>query len=158
MRKAVRWGTIGASAAAVMLAGIVSGIAQDKLAMVTERQNFMKAQGGDLKAILDYSKGAGEKDTALKAVDDLIARAPKIISHFPPGTSAADFPDKSKAKPEIWTEMDKVKAIPIALAAEEEKVKTAIQKGDQAAVTEAIGGMNKNGCGACHGTYRVKSS
>ena len=158
MRKAVRWGTIGAGTAAVLLAGVVAGIAQDKLALVTERQTFMKSQGADAKAISDYSKGQGEKAAALKAIDDLIARAPKIITMFPPGTSATDFPGKSNAKPEIWTDMDKVKAIPTALMAEEEKVKAAIETGPAEAVGAAMGGMVKNGCGACHGTYRVKTS
>ena len=158
MHKAVRSGAVGASAVAVLLAGIVAGIAQDKLALVTDRQTFMKAQGADSKAIADYSKGQGDQQAALKAIDDLLARNPKILAQFPPGTSAADFPGKSNAKPELWTEMDKVKMIPTHLQAEEEKVKAAIQSGNQQAVTDAMGGMVKNGCGACHGSYRVKTT
>jgi cytochrome c556 len=158
MRKAVRWGGIGASAAAVMLVGIVSGIAQDKLAMVTSRQDFMKAQGDDVKAISNYAKGQGDQQAALKAIDDLLARNPKIVATFPPGTSAEDFPGKSNAKPELWKDMDKVKAIPAVLQGEEEKVKAAIQGGDQKAVADALGSMGKNGCGSCHGPYRVKTS
>ena len=158
MHNAVRWGAFGAGSAAVLLASVAAGIAQDKLALVTERQSFMKAQGADVKAISEYSKGQGDQAAAEKAIDDLLARNPKILTLFPPGTSAADFPGKSNAKPELWTDMDKVKAIPTALHAEEEKVKTAIRSGDQKAVTDALGSMGKNGCGACHGTYRVKTS
>ena len=157
MRKAVRWGAFGASAAAMLLIGVAAGIAQDKLAQVKERQDFMKAQGADVKAITGYSKGEGDQQAPQKAIDDLLARAPKIVAMFPPGTSAEDFPGKSNAKPEIWKNMDKVKAIPTALQGEEEKVKTAIESGDQKAVAAALGSMGKNGCGACHGTYREKT-
>ena len=158
MRNAVRWGLFGVSAAAVLLTGVAAGVAQDKLAMVTQRQDFMKSQGADVKAISDFSKGQGDKAAAAKAIDDLIARAPKIDALFVPGTSSTDFPDKSKAKPELWTDMAKVKEIPVALLAEEQKVKAAIATGDQKAVADALGSMGKNGCGACHGTYRVKTS
>jgi cytochrome c556 len=153
-----KWGAMGAAATVVLLAGGIGVMAQDKLAMVTARQDFMKGQGADVKAIADFSKGAGDKDAALKAVNDLLARAPKIVDMFPPGTSATDFPDKSAAKPEIWTDWDKVKMIPAALQGEEEKVKAAIESGNQQAVTDALGAMNKNGCGACHGAYRVKKT
>jgi cytochrome c556 len=158
MRGSVKWGTVSAVAAAVLLGGVVSGLAQDKLAAVTARQDFMKAQGADAKKISDYSKGQGDQKAALAAVDDLIARAPKIDSMFPAGTSASDFPGKSNAKPEIWTDWDKVKMIPDTLKGEEEKLKTAIQSGDQKAVAEQLGATAKNGCGSCHGTYRVKTS
>jgi cytochrome c556 len=158
MRNGVRWAVFGASATAVLLAGVAAGVAQDKLAAVTERQTFMKAQGADVKAITEFSKGQGDKAAAEKAIDDLIARNPKIVTLFPAGTSSKDFPDKSKAKPEIWTDMEKVKQIPVALAGEERKVKAAIASGDQKAVGDALGSMGKNGCGACHGTYREKIS
>jgi cytochrome c556 len=158
MRNGLRWGVVGAGAAAVLLAGVVAGIAQDKLALVNDRQTFMKAQGADAKAIGEYAKGSGDQAAALKAIDDLLARNPKILAQFPPGTSATDFPGKSNAKPELWTDMDKVKAIPAVLQGEEEKVKAAIQSGDQKAVAAAFGSMGKNGCGACHSTYRVKTT
>lgn len=145
-------------AAAVLLGGMVAGLAQDKLAEVTARQDFMKAQGADVKAITEYSKGQGDQQAALKAVDDLIARAPKIDTLFPAGTSASDFPGKSNAKPELWTDWDKVKMIPATVQSEEEKLKAAIQSGDQKAVGEQLGALGKNGCGSCHGTYRVKTS
>jgi cytochrome c556 len=158
MRKMAKWGAMGAAATVVLLAGGIGVMAQDKLALVTARQDFMKGQGADAKAISDFSKGTGDKDAALKAVNDLIARAPKIVDMFPAGTSATDFPDKSAAKPELWTDWDKVKMIPAALLSEEEKVKAAIESGNQQAVTDALGSMNKNGCGACHGNYRVKKT
>ena len=158
MRKAVKWGAFGASAAAMLLVSVAAGIAQDKMAIVTARQKFMDAQGDNVKAIAGYSKGQGDQQAALKAVNDLLARAPQIVAQFAPGTSAEDFPGKTHAKPELWANMDKVKAIPVALQGEEEKVKAAIQSGDQKSVGEALGSMGKNGCGTCHSSYRLPLS
>lgn len=143
---------------AVLLAGGVAGIAQDKMAEVKARQDFMKAQGGDVKAILDFTKGQGDQQAALKAVDDLLARAPKIDGLFPAGTSSADFPGKTAAKPELWTDWDKAKMIPSAVENEEQKLKVAIQSGNHQAITDGVAALNKNGCGACHGPYRLKTS
>jgi cytochrome c556 len=155
MRTSIKWGAIGVSAAAILLSGAVAGIAQDKMGAVTARQDFMKAQGGDVKAISDYAKGQGDKAKAAAAVDDLIARNPKILTLFPAGTSATDFPGKTYAKPEIWSDMDKFKMIPAALLVQEQKLKEVIATGDAKAVGDQLGATGKAGCGACHTDYRL---
>ena len=155
MRKSMKWGAIGAGAAAILLSGVVAGVAQDKMGAVTARQDFMKAQGGDVKAISDYAKGQGDKAKATAAIDDLIARNPKILDQFPAGTSATDFPGKTYAKPDIWTDMDKFKMIPAALLTQETKLKEVIATGDAKAVADQLGATGKAGCGACHTTYRL---
>jgi cytochrome c556 len=141
-------------------AGAVSVFAQqdDKLAAIKSRQDFMKAQGADAKAISDYAKGSGDQAKALAAANDLIARQPKIDALFVPGTSATDFPGKTNAKPELWTDTAKVQAIRTALAAEEQKLLVAVQGGDKQAVGAQLAATNKAGCGACHGAYRLKAS
>jgi cytochrome c556 len=158
MRNLGKWGGLSAGVAVLLLASTVGGLTQDKLALVKDRQDFMKAQGADVKAITGYSKGQGDQQAALKAVDDLLARAPKITDQFAPGTSATDFPGKTKAKPEIWTDWDHFKMIPTAVADNETKLKTAIQAGDPKAVGPALGALGKNGCGTCHSKYRLPES
>lgn len=158
MRVSKRWASVAAVATIAVLAGGTVGIAQDKMAQVTSRQEFMKAQGADLKKVVDFSKGEGDQQAAITALNDLLARAPKINDMFPPGTSATDFPGKSNAKPEIWTDWEKVKLISTAVAAEEQKLLDAVKTGDKAKVTEQLPNLGKNGCGACHGTYRVKTT
>ncbi|HUB96942.1 MAG TPA: cytochrome c [Stellaceae bacterium] len=155
MRKSVTWAAIGAGAAAILLSGVVTGVAQDKMGLIKARQDFMKAQGKDVKAISDYSKGQGDKAAAEKAVDDLIARNPKIVDQFPAGTSATDFPGKTWAKPELWTDWDKAKMIPDALLVQEKKLKEVIATGDPKAVAAQLGAAGKAGCGACHNAYRL---
>jgi cytochrome c556 len=146
------------SAAAIVALGVAAvgtaGLAQDKETAIKSRQDFMKAQSADNKAINDYAKGMGDKAAALKAVDDLIARSDKIATLFPAGTSSTDFPGKSNAKAVIWTDHDNFVKIPVALKALELKTKTAIETGAPDQVGEAAAAQGKNGCGACHSTYR----
>ncbi len=155
----VSW--IGLTAAAVALAvgvGAVGVAAQDKLAQIQTRRETMKHQGADFKAIQDYVKGAGDQAAAEKAIADLEAIAPKIVTLFPPGTGLDAFPGKTGAKPAIWQEWDKFKAIPPELLADEEKLAAAIKTGDKAAIGAQLANTGKNGCSTCHTPYREKLS
>lgn len=161
MKNFIQVGLIAAGAALVLAAGTVNVIAQgsgqeSKLAEIKARQDFMKAQGADVKKIIEYIKGQGSQAEALAAANDLESRAPKIIMLFPPGTSAADFPGKTAAKPAIWQNMDKVRKIPVALEAAEIKLVAAIKSGERKSVQGALGAVSKDGCGACHSVYRMK--
>lgn len=159
MKNIFQTGMMLAGIGLLVAAGTMSVTAQEsKEAALKARQDFMKAQGADVKAITDYSKGQGNQAAALTAANDLVARAPKIVALFVPGTSATDFPGKSNAKPEIWTEMDKFKAIPVALQSEEVKLVDVVKSGTPQAVADQLGAMGKAGCGACHGPYRIKTS
>ena len=155
----VSW--IGLTAAAVALAvglGAVGVAAQDKLAQIQTRRETMKHQGADFKAIQEYVKGTGDQAAAEKAIADLETIAPKIVTLFPPGTGLDAFPGKTGAKPAIWQEWDKFKAIPPELLADEQKLAAAIKTGDRAAVGAQLANTGKNGCGACHTPYREKLS
>ena len=146
---------------ALLAVGSVSVFAQqgDKLAAIKARQDFMKAQGADVKAISDFSKGQGDQDAANKAAADLVARNQKIGEVvLVPGTSTTEFPDGTKAKPELFTDTDKVKAILAALQTEEGKLVTVVKGGDKQAIADQLAATNKAGCGACHGAYRVNKT
>ena len=148
-----KWG-----AAALAVAGIAAlatgGMAQDKAAVVKARQDFMKAQAADTKAISDYSKGMGSKDDAVKAVTDLQARNPKILDQLAPGTSMDDMPGVSYTKAAAFTEKDKLAAIVANLKTMEDKLATTIKTGTPEAVGTEAAGLGPNGCGACHKDYR----
>lgn len=155
MRHYLHGGIIAASVGLLLAVGMVAGIAQDKSAVLKERQDFMKAQANDVKPIQAFAKGEGEQGPALAGINDLLARNAKIVGLFPPGTSATDFPGKTDAKPEIWQNFDKFKTIPPALKTEEDKLLVAIQSGNRQAVGDQLAATGKNGCGACHGTFRI---
>jgi cytochrome c556 len=150
---------IGFTAAVVALAigfGTVAVVAQDKEAQIKTRRDTMKRQGDDFKAIADFAKGEGDQAKAAAGIADLESIAPKIPDLFPPGTGLDAFPGKTGAKPDIWKEWDKFKAIPAVLLTEEQKLADAIKGGDKAALGAQIASTGKNGCGACHTPYREK--
>jgi cytochrome c556 len=150
-----KWGF--AAVAAVGVVALASGVvAQDKAAAVKARQDFMKAQGADTKAISDYAKGMGSKADAQKAIADLQARAPKIPALFVPGTSMADMPGVSYAKPAAFTEKDKLEAAAANLKSVEDKVANAINTGTPADVAAASADLGPKGCGGCHTPYRER--
>jgi cytochrome c556 len=158
MRHTNRFGVAIAVAGLILIAGGFVALAADNSAVLKQRQDFMKAQGADLKPIQAYIKGDGAQAAALAAAEDLAARSPKIVALFPPGTSSADFPGKTAAKPEIWQNMDKFKAIPVVLHGEEVKLVAAIKSGDKAAAGAALAAAGKSGCSTCHGAFREKTS
>ena len=155
MARLNKWGVAALAAASV--AALATGVtAQDKAAAVKARQDFMKAQAGDTKAIGDYAKGMGSKDDALKAIADLQARNSAILKQLVPGTSMADMPGVSYAKPAAFTETDKLAAIVATLKGLEDKEAELIKTGTPDQVAAGAGDMGKNGCGACHGPYRER--
>jgi cytochrome c556 len=160
MKRILLKGILVAGVGAMLAVGSVGVFAQqgDKAAAIKARQDFMKAQGADMKTISDFSKGQGDQDAANKAAADLAARGQKIGDVLVPGTSTTEFPDKTKAKPELFTDTDKVKAIVAALQTEEGKLVTVVKSGDKQAIADQIVATNKAGCGACHGAYRVNKS
>jgi cytochrome c556 len=150
---------VGFAAAVVALAigfGTAAIAAEDKEAQIKTRRDTMKRQGDDFKAIADFAKGEGDQAKAAQGIADLESIAPKIVDLFPPGTGLDAFPGKTGAKPEIWKEWDKFKAIPPVLLSEEQKLADAIKGGDKAALGAQIANTGKNGCGACHTSYREK--
>ena len=151
-----RWGAASIALGTVISVGAAAGWAQDKAAVVSERQATMDLEGPDLKAILDYAGDKGtDQATAVAKAQELLALADKLAGLWPAGTSSKDMPGKSNAKPEIWTEMDKFRALYANQKSGDQTLLAAIQKGDKAAVQAAVTNIGKN-CSTCHGTYREK--
>src|SRR5262249_11961324 len=118
----------------------------------------MKAQGAAMEVIKNYIDGKADQAAAVKSADDLLRICESLPSKFPPGTSTDDFPGKSGAKPIIWTDWDKFVAGQKAMVAETEKLDAAVKAGNKQAAADGFAAVGKNGCGACHGTYRQKLS
>jgi cytochrome c556 len=130
--------------------------AQDKAAIVKSRVDFMKALGADNKTISDYAKGAASKEDAAKAIADMQTRNAKIAGLFVAGTSSADLPGVSYAKPAIWTDHDKFLGVIAALKDAESAQADLIKTGTPEAVGAGMSNIGRNGCGACHTTFREK--
>lgn len=154
MVRMAKWGV--ALIAVAGLAATGAAVAQDKAAAVKARQDFMKAQAADTKALGDYAKGAATKEDALKAIADLQARNSKILGLFVPGTSMTDLPGVSYAKAPAFTETDKLKEIVATLKTYEDKQAETVKNGTPADVAAVQADLGKNGCTGCHSTYRER--
>ncbi len=153
----LRWSAAGVALVTMMSIGAAVGWAQDKEAVVKERQATMKTEGPMLRTISDYASDKGtDQATAIAKTRELLAASDKLMGLFPEGTSSKDMPGKSNAKPEIWQQMDKFKALYMGQKEAEQKLLEAVQKGDKPAVQAAIANIGKNSCSTCHGTYREK--
>lgn len=155
MARMNKWGITAVAVAGI--AALATGVmAQDKAAAVKARQDFMKAQAADTKAINDYAKGMGSKADAEKAIADLQARNNAILKQLVPGTSMTDMPGVSYAKPAAFTERDKLAQIVAQLKVLEDKEAELIKTGTPEQVGAGAADLGKNGCGACHGQYRER--
>jgi len=152
---------IGAAAmamAAVLAAGTAATLAADNETVVRDRQAAMRQRSTDLKTVSAYiDDRGGDQASAVAAAKEMLVLEQKIDASWLPGTSSADLPGKSNAKPEIWIEMDKFKALGAILQSGQEKLVTALEKGDKAGAKATIADFGKNACGACHTAYRVKA-
>jgi len=158
MRHYLQIGAAAAVIAVVVGFGTATTMAEDLAAVVKDRQGAMKQQSDDLKAIKAYLDGGSDQAAAVQKATDMLAVADKIPALWPAGTSSRDMPGKSNAKPEIWQDMAKFTAIQATLKTGDQTLLDALTKGDKAAATAAFGDLGKNGCGACHGTFREKLS
>ena len=147
---------IATVAIALSVAGLgMASVAQDKTALVKERQLHMKGQGADNKAITDYGKGRQPKAAAEKAIADLQARNAKTLSYFTDkSTSSTAMPGVSNAKANIWTDNAKFTSYVTNLKGQLDKQAALIKTGTPAQVGAAQADIGKTTCSGCHDTFR----
>jgi cytochrome c556 len=166
MSTSAKWAALSAL---VLGAWLYAGSAySDDAAIIGDRQDFMKAQGKDLGAIRAFTEDKGDLAAAQTAGADLVTRIAKIPDLFPKGTGMDAYPDKSYAKPAIWTDWDKFVAADKNALAAAETLNTALKGGDKAAITAAFANMGRDfwgttsstpgACGGCHGLFAQKKS
>ena len=140
--------------AAVALSG--SAYAGDGGAAIAERQALMKLQGvaaGTIKAAID-SKDPARIKAAEGAARALAFSAKAIPTMFPKGSD--EKAGKTAALAKIWDDPEGFKKAADALGARAAELADALKDGDPAKAMAAFGAAGKDGCGACHGTYRTK--
>jgi cytochrome c556 len=146
----------GAVAAAALVVGLgAAGVsAQDKEAVVKDRQATMKSMGAGMGAVKAFIDGNGDQKKAEDGVQQILTAAKTIPDRFPQGTSMEEMKDVSWAKPAIWSEHDKFLAAQKNLVSEVEKLNEAVKSGDKNKVQAQFGETGKNGCGGCHTPFR----
>jgi cytochrome c556 len=131
--------------------------ADDLSSTIAERQAGMKAMGGKLKAIKAFADSGDGQAAAADGVAVLVATSKSIPNWFPAGSDIDSFPGKTAAKPELWADQAKFKAIVATFQADALKLQQAIAAGDKAAAATVFDAMGREGCGACHGAFRAKT-
>jgi len=140
-------------------AAALGGVALEALSqtkpdvLVAQRQAAMKLQGKYLGPIGAMLKGAAPYNA------DIVARNATFLENLArmpwDGFDASTKGEKSKAKPEVFTDAAKFKAAADTLETETSKLGAAARAKDEAGVKAAFGGVAK-ACGSCHDTFREK--
>ena len=147
---------LGAALAIVVVGAGGPALAQDKETVLKDRQATMKEQGKNVGAVKAYLDGKGDLAQAKTAAADLTQTTKKIPELFPPGTGGPNPTGDYVAKPVIWTDWNKFLDAQKAAAAKADALLVAVNSGDKTAIEAAFTDLGKNGCGACHTTFREK--
>jgi cytochrome c556 len=145
--------TIGVASA--LVAGVsLEAIAQVKPdVLVKQRQAAMTLQGKYLGPIGAMLKGAAPYNADVVAVN---ATYLENLARMPwDGFVASTQGEKSKAKPNVFTDAAKFKAAADALEAATVKLGAAARAKDEAGVRASFGAVAK-ACGSCHDDFREK--
>jgi len=146
------------AAALILALSGISGIAvaQDKEAVIKNREALMKQQGKDLGSVKAYIDGKGEQAQAEAGATDLTQTMRKIPDAFPQGTGGVNSDGKYSTKPIIWSDWNKFLDAQKSAASKADVLLAAVKSGSKASIETAFGDLGKNGCGACHETFREK--
>jgi cytochrome c556 len=147
---------LGAALAIVVAGTSGAALAQDKETVLKDRQATMKAQGKDVGAVKAYLDGKGDLAEAKAGAANLTQTTKKIPELFPPGTGGPNPSGDYAAKPVIWSDWNKFLDAQKAAASKADALLVAINAGDKTAIEAAFNDLGKNGCGACHTTFREK--
>jgi cytochrome c556 len=144
------------AAAAVIALGAIAGAAVAQVkpeVLVKQRQagmtlisKYFGPLGGMAQGKVPFNAQVVQRNA-----DYLAALSQMPWDGFHPST--AD--EKSRAKPELFKEMDKVKGLIDRFEGEVKKLQSVAKSGDEAAIKSQIAAVGKS-CGACHDPYREK--
>jgi cytochrome c556 len=146
---------VAGAIAAVGLAALEgSTLAQEKATgIVAYRQAVMRANGGHAGALQVILTD----QTQLMEAAEYHAEAIKEAAEYLPQAFPKDsLQPASNALPVIWERWDEFQAAARRLEELAEKVVETSKTGDVQATLAAFGAMGKDGCGACHDTFRKK--
>ena len=139
--------------------------AQDSTEVINRRQDLMKRQGRDLAAVKNFLDAKGDVAAAQAGAADLVQTTASIPNLFPKGTGMAELPDKSAAKPTIWTDPNKFAEAQKNANSKAAALSESLKTNDKAAVALAFDAMIKGGlwdatnaCGEYHVPFRERRS
>ena len=153
---------VAAAGLALALTGGTGGLAlaQDEFKAALEaRQGLMALYTANAGPLFAMAKGEMDYDAeAAQAFADNLASLAALDQRnlWPPGSDSDSLPDRSRAKPEIWSDfpdiLEKSQAFTDATAN-----LAAVAGNGLEALGPAVGAVGKS-CGTCHEPYRVSDS
>jgi len=146
------------AAALILALSGISGIAvaQDREAVIKNREALMKGQGKDIGSVKAYTEGKADLTQAEAGAAGLAQSTKKIPEVFPPGSGGTSTDGKYATKPAIWTDWNKFLEAQKSASDKAEALLVAVKSGNKVAIETAFGDLGKNGCGGCHETFREK--
>ena len=146
------------SAAAMFLLMLPAAVfADDGEDVVAFRQSVMRLLDGHVNAIMDVVRGQ------VDFTDHLVAHAVSIEQLsttlddlFPAATGPDAF--ATGALQDIWSDRAAFEEAARALQIEASRLSAAARSGDQVAVAAEFNSLRRNGCDACHASFRRRPS
>jgi cytochrome c556 len=134
-----------------------TAMAQDKpVDVIKWRQSGYGFMAWNMTRIKMNVEGTYNKDEVIKAANSIQAVASSGMGAlYLPGTDKGTGWEKTRAKPEIWTEQEKVGKAAAALLKEANEMVKVAAAGD-AAATKAQFGKLGGACKGCHDDFKVK--
>jgi cytochrome c556 len=158
MKRVTKIISLSCAAAIAATLAYAQATPEELAAAVEARNTHMKAQGAAIGVLAGMAQGEVPYDAtaASAAAAQLLAVASEDMSAYWPVGSEAGAVAESRARPEIWTNMDDFMAKNAALvtAAEAMVAASAVDLASLQAALPAVGGS----CGACHEAYRAPES
>jgi cytochrome c556 len=145
----------------LMTMGSTLAFAADEPAnLVKYRQNFMKGNSAHLGMIAALVKGEVSLTDELAPNAAALAEMGKMLSAnlqqlFPEGTDKTAGLETA-ALPAIWEKWSDFEQVAMRFQEETAKLAEVAEAGDTAAIGQQVGVVGKEGCGACHETFREK--
>jgi cytochrome c556 len=156
MKSSTQGSMLTAALLCALIAVSVAPLAQDKEAVLKNRETLMKGQAKDLGSVKAYTDGKGDLAQAETGAANLTQSTKKIPDVFPPGSGGTSSDGKYSTKPDIWSDWNKFLDVQKTATGKADALLVAVKSGDKAAIQTAFGDLGKNGCGACHETFREK--
>jgi cytochrome c556 len=145
----------------LMTIGSTFAFAADEPAnLVKYRQTFMKGNSAHLGMIAAVMKGEVSLTDEIAPNAAALAEMGEMLSAnlqqlFPEGTDKAAGL-KTAALPAIWEKWGDFEQVAMRFQEETAKLAEVAEGGDMAAIGQQLGVVGKEGCGACHETFREK--
>ena len=155
------WSAIAGAGLLAAALGTAAFAADEPANIVKYRKAFMDANGAHISMIAAVVKGEVSFTDDIATNAQALAEQGKLLTAnleqlFPEGTAKGETGEKSAALPVIWEKWGEFEQAAQRFEEESAKFAEVAQGGDMAAIGPALGALGKQGCGACHETFREK--